>query len=99
MPQALALAQSFVHEFELPLRQITKAAVNQFRRSRRRGAREIAAVDQRDSQAAHRRVTRDGRAVDTRADYCEIEFLIAKSRQAFLTIKCRGQRIRPSVLV
>jgi hypothetical protein len=58
---------------------------------RRRGAREIAAVYQGNAQAAHRGVARDRGAIDTGANYREIEFLIAKSRQTILTVQRHHQ--------
>ena len=54
-------------------------------------AGKIAAIDHRHAQAAHRRVPRNRGAVDTAADYREIELVVAKSCETRLTIQSRAQ--------
>ncbi len=71
--QNFPFAQCGADQAELPLLEIAQAAMNEFRR-RRRGARgEIALLDQDDTKPAAGGVAGDAGAVDTAADYGEIE--------------------------
>src|SRR5208283_3963044 len=92
MAQAFALAQRMIDEAELPLRQVSEAAVNQLRGTRGSRAGEITGLHQRDAESAQRRIARDRGAVDAAADDAQIEFLARHPRKAFLTRQSGWQR-------
>src|SRR5713226_8030465 len=68
-----AFSQRRVNQSGPSLRQIAQAPMDELRGSRRGRTGEIALVDQGDAQPAHRGVARDRRAVDSAADYRDIE--------------------------
>ena len=84
MAQALALGERVSDQAKLALRQVAQAAVNQLGGTRRGCAGEVATLDERDSQSAHRRVTRDRRAVYPAADDREVEAVTGKTRNLFV---------------
>ena len=61
--------------------QISQTAVNRLEVIERRGGAEIAAIDQRDRQAALRGVVGDRQAVDPAAHHEHVEFAFGQPRE------------------
>ena len=59
LQESLALSEVLVHEAELLLLQVAKAAVDHLRGLRARAGREVARLDQRDAEPSRRCVHRD----------------------------------------
>ena len=83
--QEFALAQCMINEAKLPLWQVSEAAVNQLRGTRGSRAREVARLDQRNTQSAQGRIARDCGAIDPAPDDAEIELLARHPREAIVT--------------
>ena len=77
--QSLSLTNRLAHQMKLPVLEISDSAVYQARGTPRRTAREIVALDQRDSQPAHRCVPRDSAAGDPAPDHQQVEFFFRDS--------------------
>ena len=71
----LALQQRLAHEPEVEVLQVAQAAVDELGRARRRPAREVGALDQRDRVPARGGVQRDAGAGDPAADHEHVERL------------------------
>src|SRR6266851_4722288 len=68
-----AFSQRRVNQSGPSLRQVAQSPMDELRGPRRGRTGEIAFVDQGDAQPAHRGVARDRRAVDSAADYRDVE--------------------------
>ena len=73
--ERLAFLQGFAHQSELEILQIAQPTMEQFRRGRRRGLRQIALFGQNHRQPASSRIARYSAAVDAAADYEKISHL------------------------
>jgi hypothetical protein len=85
--EGAALAVGFHHQAELALLQVAKPAMNQAARPRAGSRPEVILLHHNRTQAAHRGVARDPRAVDAAADHQEIGGL---SRQLLDTGSLQG---------
>ena len=91
--QAAALGEGFVHELDVALLEVAQAAVDELRRLRRRARREVVAFDQRDRQAAGRRVECDAGSGDAAADDDEVEGPRAETVERGGAVEsCKGHR-------
>ena len=70
-----ALEQRLAYEAEVEVLEITEAAVNELRRTRRRAGREVLALHERHAVATRRSVERDSRAGYPAADHDHVEAL------------------------
>ena len=73
--ESTALLVRLAHETDVAQPQVTEPAVDQLRRRARRGAAEVAAVDERDGEPVPRRRRCDSRADDAAADHEQVEAL------------------------
>jgi len=71
--QYFAFAQRLAHQTEFAVFEITQAAMDEFRRCRRRARGEVVLLEQDDAKAAAGGIARDAGAVDAAADNGEIE--------------------------
>ena len=69
------------HEMQMPMLEITNAAVHEPRRPAGRPAGEVVALDQGGAEPAHRGVARDAGAGDATPDHEHVEQLLSQSRQ------------------
>jgi len=67
------LSARLAHQPDASLRQVAYAAVQQSARPARRAEREVALLDQRHTQPAHRRVARHARADNPATDHQHID--------------------------
>ena len=67
------LVMRLAHEADVAQAQVAESAVNQLRRGRRGGCREVAAVDEGDRQPVRRRGLGDARPDDPAADDQQVE--------------------------
>jgi len=86
----LTLVQGVVHESDVALLQVSEAAVDELGRLRRRPAREVVALDERDPQAPRGGVERDPAAGDPAADDEEVELLGLQAGERGGTVYQRG---------
>src|SRR5687767_6102352 len=77
--QGATLAARLEDEVQVTVFEVPDPAVYQSRRTARRAAGEVARFEQRDAQAAQRRVTRDARAGDAATNNRHIERLEAQA--------------------
>ncbi len=89
--QERPLVGALEHQPELRVLEVAQAAVHQLRRFGRRSRREIGFLDERDFQAAQRRVAGDAGAGDAAADDQEIERLFAEAFERGLSLGARGR--------
>src|SRR6185503_1395481 len=73
--EPFALAHGLEHQPHVALLEVAEPTVDELRGAARGPAGEIAALDQRGSEPAHRRVTRDAGPVDAAADDEQVEGL------------------------
>src|SRR5207247_11108327 len=83
--QALALAHRLEHQAHVPLLEVAEPAMNQLGGPARGARGEVAALDERHPEPAHRRVARDAGAVAPAAHPEDIERLAAEC----------GERVTP----
>ena len=76
------LAARLEDEMDMPMLEITNAAVNEPRRPAGRTAREVVSLHERRAKTAHRGVAGDPGAGDAAPDDEDVEPLLSKSRQA-----------------
>src|SRR6476661_3313876 len=74
-----ALAQRLPHQPELEAAQIPQAAMNQLGIVCTGGVGKVVLLDERDREAAHRRIPRDTGARDPTANYEEVEMSVGKA--------------------
>jgi hypothetical protein len=80
--QCASLAARLEYEMQMPMLEITNAAVNEPRRPAGRSAREVVSLDERRLETAHRSVTGDAGSGDAAPDDEDVELRLSKSRQA-----------------
>ena len=80
--QRSALATRFEHQMQVPVLEIPDTTMNEPRRSTRRSAREIIALDECGPKSPHRGVTRYPGAVDPAPNDEHVELLAAESPHA-----------------
>src|ERR1700739_853638 len=78
LPEDFALDQRLADQPELVIFQIAQAAMHEFRRPRRRPARQIIHLTKKNGISAPTRIPRDAPAVYTAPNDCEVEIPIQR---------------------